>query len=129
MNQLSFLIARLAIGMSFLGHGLVRLPKLGGFSAWMVGKFKDSLLPEALVIPFSYALPFAEFAVGLFIILGWFTKEALVAGGIVVIILIFGSSMVEDWGSIPSQLLHILFVVGLLSYEKQYNAFSLDKRF
>jgi len=28
----AYLLSRLAIGLSFFGHGLVRLPKLDGFS-------------------------------------------------------------------------------------------------
>jgi len=37
----AYLISRLAIGLSFFGHGLVRLPKLTGFSHWMVGQFSN----------------------------------------------------------------------------------------
>ncbi len=122
-----FFLARLAIGVSLLGHGLVRLPKLSGFSAWMVDKFKNSLLPEALVIPFSYALPIAELLTGGLIVLGLFTRLALTAGSWIMIILIFGSSMVEDWGAIPSQLIHVAFLTVLLVFEQSHNTYALDK--
>src|ERR1700712_5260885 len=82
MNKTSFLLLRLAIGTSMFGHGLVRLPKLATFSNWMVTSFQKSFLPQALVVPFSYALPFAEFAVGFLLIVGLFTKQALVAGSL-----------------------------------------------
>lgn len=49
MNTNSFLLLRLAIGASMLGHGLVRLPKLQTFSHWMVGSFAKSILPQALL--------------------------------------------------------------------------------
>ncbi len=124
---MSFFLARLAIGVSLLGHGLVRLPKLSGFSAWMVDKFKNSLLPEALVIPFSYALPIAELLTGVLIVLGLFTRLALTAGSWIMIMLIFGSSMVEDWGAIPSQLIHVAFLTVLLVFEHSHNAYALDK--
>lgn len=126
-SQMSFFLARLAIGVSLLGHGLVRLPKLSGFSAWMVDKFKNSLLPEALVIPFSYALPIAELLTGVLIVLGLFTRLALTAGSWIMIMLIFGSSMVEDWGAIPSQLIHVAFLTVLLVFEHSHNAYALDK--
>jgi thiosulfate dehydrogenase [quinone] large subunit len=45
MNTTSFLLLRLGIGISMFGHGLVRLPKLAGFSKWMVTSFEKSLLP------------------------------------------------------------------------------------
>lgn len=82
MNKTAYLLLRLAIGASMFGHGLVRLPKLNAFSDWMVGSFEKSILPQALVVPFSYVLPIAEFTVGLLLILGLFTRQALIGGGL-----------------------------------------------
>jgi len=70
MNKTSYLILRMAIGTSMMGHGLVRLPKLSTFSTWMTGSFKNSMLPSVLVLPFSYLLPFAEFGIGVLILVG-----------------------------------------------------------
>jgi thiosulfate dehydrogenase [quinone] large subunit len=125
-QQLSFLLARLAVGMSMFGHGLVRLPKLHGFSNWMVGQFEKSMLPEIIVTPFSYILPIAELLVGISLLIGLFTRHALVAGSLVMTALIFGSSMIEEWGSIPSQLIHAAFFSILLIFEKSYNVFAVD---
>lgn len=122
----SFLLLRLAIGLSMFGHGLVRLPKLSGFSKWMVGSFQKSMLPESLVLPFSYALPIAEFVVGLLLLLGLFTRNALMAGGIVMLMLIFGSTMIEEWNALPSQLIHVAFFAFLLNYI-HLNSFAVDK--
>jgi len=126
-QQLSFLLARLAAGMSMFGHGLVRLPKLNGFSAWMVGQFQKSMLPDSVVIPFSYVLPIAEFLVGVFLLIGLFTKQSLIGGALVMIALIFGSSMIEEWGAIPSQLIHAAFFSILLIFEREYNFLAVDK--
>jgi len=125
-QQLSFLLARLAVGMSMFGHGLVRLPKLQSFSHWMVGQFEKSMLPEIIVTQFSYILPIAELLVGIFLLIGLFTRQALVAGSLVMIALIFGSSMIEEWGAIPSQLIHAAFFSILLIFEKSYNSFAVD---
>jgi len=125
-QQMSFLTARLAVGTSMFGHGLVRLPKLDGFSSWMVGQFQKSMLPDFVVVPFSYVLPIAEFAVGVLLILGLFSRLALTAGSVVMISLIFGSCMIESWDAIPSQLIHAAFFSILLIFEKQYNVFALD---
>ncbi|KAA6439178.1 DoxX family membrane protein [Dyadobacter flavalbus] len=124
-----FLMARLAAGMSMFGHGLVRLPKLSGFSNWMVGQFQKSMLPETIVIPFSYILPVAELVIGFLLLLGLFTRTTLIAAGFVMTALIFGSSMIEEWGAIPSQLLHAAFFAILLCYTNEYNRFSLDQKF
>ncbi|WBS74074.1 DoxX family membrane protein [Elizabethkingia meningoseptica] len=128
MNTFVFLILRFAIAISMLGHGLVRLPKLGAFSQWMVGSFEKSMLPQALVIPFSYALPIAEFAVGLLLLTGLFTKPAAFAGVAVMLVLLFGTTMVENWKAIPSQLIHIVFFAILLQFLDN-NSYALDKIF
>jgi thiosulfate dehydrogenase [quinone] large subunit len=127
-NTTTFLLARLAVAVSLFGHGLVRLPKLNGFSGWMVKQFQASMLPKILVVPFSYVLPVAEFTIGLLLIAGLFTRQALVAGSIVMILLIFGSCMIEEWDAIPSQLIHVLFFSVLLSYVNEFNSFAIDKR-
>lgn len=127
--QWGFLMARLAAGMSMFGHGLVRLPKLNGFSQWMVGQFQKSMLSETIVTPFSYILPVAEFVIGLLLLLGLFTRKTLIAAGFVMVALVFGSSMIEEWSAIPSQLLHAAFFAILLCYTDRYNQFSLDHKF
>ena len=125
METTSFLLLRLAIAISMFGHGLVRLPKLTTFSNWMVGSFENSILPKIIVTPFSYILPIAEFAIGLFLLLGIFTKPSLVAGAIVMLILLFGTSMIENWEAIPSQLIHIAFFALLLHFA-DYNSWAID---
>jgi len=122
----AFLLGRLGVAFSLFGHGLVRLPKLHEFSNWMVGMFKDSMLPRFMVEPFSYALPVAEFVFGLLLLAGLFTRQALVGGAIVMLSLIFGSCMIEEWSAIPSQLIHVIFLVILLT-QLSYNRYSLDQ--
>jgi len=128
MNTTSFLLLRLAIGASMFGHGLVRLPKLNGFSNWMVATFEKSMLPKAMITPFSYLLPIAEFTIGLLLLSGLFTKPALIAGGLVMTILILGSCLIENWEILPSQLIHAAFFAILLQFAPN-NTYSLDNLF
>lgn len=124
--SVAFLLLRLGVGLSFFGHGLVRLPKLHAFSQWMTDLFEPSLLPRFLVLPFSYILPVAEFIVGVLLLLGMFTRQSLVAGAAVMLFLVFGSCMVEEWSAIPSQLIHILFLAILLT-QLTHNTYSVDQ--
>ena len=124
-NPTAFLLLRLAIAASMFTHGLVRLPKLDKFSAWMIGNFEKSMIPKFMVLPFSYTLPIAEFLIGLLLILGIFTKPALIAGSVVMIMLLSGTGMIENWEAIPSQLIHIAFFAILLS-NIEYNSYSID---
>lgn len=116
MKSASYLLTRLAIGMSFFGHGVVRMPKLAAFSQGMVGEFQKSYLPEALVVPFSYILPFAELIVGVMLLAGLFTRQAAIAGSIVMILLIFGATTIENWNILPTQLLHVAFLVAVVEF-------------
>jgi thiosulfate dehydrogenase [quinone] large subunit len=125
MNAYSLLIIRLAVGASMLGHGLIRLPKLTTFSNWMVNSFKESMLPQQIVMPFSYVLPVAEFIIGIMLILGLFIKQAGIAGGFVMLLLIFGSCLTENWEAVPSQLIHAAFFAILIHFV-QDSSFALD---
>jgi thiosulfate dehydrogenase [quinone] large subunit len=124
-NAIVFFLLRLSVAASMFGHGLVRFPKLNGFSAWMVKSFEKSMLPDGLVVPFSYVLPIAEFIIGLLLLLGLFTRVSLIGGGIVMIALLFGTAMIENWDAIPSQLIHAAFFGGLLAFI-QYNTIAVD---
>lgn len=125
VKPLPYLLLRLLLGMSFFGHGLVRLPKLEKFSGWMVQSFEKSMLPPALVTPFSYVLPFAELITGILLLIGLFTRSVLVASVVIMLILIFGSSMIEEWSAVPSQLIHGAIAVYLLNYIET-NTISTD---
>lgn len=125
MDPIVFLLLRLAIGASMFGHGLVRLPKLTAFSNWMTGSFEKSLLPRFLITPFSYALPVAEFVIGLMLVTGFLTRPALIAAALLMSLLIFGTAMIENWEAIPSQLIHVAFFTCLLQFV-QYNNWALD---
>ncbi|WP_179352681.1 DoxX family protein [Winogradskyella vidalii] len=127
-NKISYLIVRLALGLSMFGHGLVRLPKLQAFSEGLVASFENSILPEMLTLPFSYVLPIAELVFGFFIVLGLFTRISAIATAVVLLSLIFGSTLVENWGAITAQLIHIAFVAYIIHHVKD-NTYALDNRF
>lgn len=126
-QQLAYFLLRITIGFNFLGHGLVRFPKIDGFRNWMVGEFQNSILPHFLTSTFATILPFIEFGIGLLLILGLFTRQVLIADAIVMISLIFGSCLIEKWEFAGFQMIYALFFYVLLYY-LQNNAISLDKK-
>jgi thiosulfate dehydrogenase [quinone] large subunit len=125
MNSTSYLLLRLAIGASFFGHGLVRIPKLSTFSNWMADTFSKSMLPRAMVLPFSYLLPILEFVIGLLCITGLFTQQALIGGCLDMALLIFGCCMIENWEPIVSQLVHVIVLVVLIQF-MAVNTWAID---
>lgn len=126
MSDFPYFMLRLVVGVSFLGHGLVRLPKLSAFSHWMTGLFANSMLPDALVTPFSYALPVAEFTIGILLVLGLFSQMTIIAGFVVMLLLMLGSCLIENWEALPSQILHALILIVLLHFVVS-NSISLDE--
>ncbi len=115
-----FFFLRLPIAVSLLGHGLVRLPKLPAFTDWLVTTMEKSVIPEFLIVPFGYVLPIAEFLIGLSLLIGFQVKYSLFAGLALMSVLIFGSSSIENWSAIESQLLHSLYLVGLVWFWQKY---------
>lgn len=122
MDKTAYLLLRLGIGISMFGHGLVRIPKLQTFSAGMVSDFEKSILPKFLVLPYSYALPIAEFAV---VLLGLFTKQALTVGGFLMLSLMIGTTLIENWNGLPSQFIHLAVFVVCLQFIAT-NSWALD---
>ena len=125
-HKITFLLLRLGIGLSMFGHGVVRLPKLEGFSKWMTGLFEKSIMPAALVAPFSYILPMAEFVTGLLIIIGLFTRTALISAAIIMLMLILGTALIENWDALPTQLIHLSLLAVLAGYTAAYNNYAID---
>lgn len=124
-EETTYLLARLPIGLSFLGHGLVRLPKLDAFSHGMAKTFGKSMLPQAMVLPFAYTLPVLELATGIFIFFGLFTRLGYVLGSVIMLALIFGSCMIEQWENVFIQLVYSGYLATLF-YFAQHNTLSID---
>jgi len=60
-------------------------------------QFGASMLPGSLVAAFGYSLPWVEAALGILVLFGIFTRPALVAGGLLIAVLSFGSGLIQDW--------------------------------
>lgn len=116
----TFFFLRLPIAVSLLGHGLVRLPKLPAFTDWLVTTMEKSVIPEFLIVPFGYVLPISEFLIGLSLLIGFRMKYSLFAGLALMSVLILGSSSIENWSAIESQLLHSLYLFGLVWFWQKY---------
>jgi thiosulfate dehydrogenase (quinone) large subunit len=125
-RAVAYLLIRLTIGASLFGHGLVRLPKLGAFHAQLMGEFKASILPAVLVSVGSYAVPFAELVTGLLLLAGALTRAAAVAGGLVMIILVFGATTIEHFGVIGDQLIHASLLAAVVAF-RSHNKYSVDR--
>ena len=125
-ERVTYLLGRLPVAMSMFGHGLERLPKLSGFSNHMVQQFNNAVLPLATVEVFSHILPFAELLTGILLLLGLFTRFVSVLGVLIMLALIFGSSMIEQWENVFTQIIYGL-CFALMYYFEPYNYYSVDQ--
>ncbi|MEJ7663150.1 MAG: hypothetical protein WKG07_28215 [Hymenobacter sp.] len=87
--------------------------------------FAAAPLSPALVSAYAYALPFAEGSIGLLLLLGLWTRPALVAAMLVIMSLVFGSSLLEKWDLVGGQLLYGLYIITLVLH-LQRNRLCLD---
>lgn len=126
-NQWAFFVARITIGINLLVHGLVRLPKLSKFAEGLTKEFSETLLPEILVSPFAYVLPFIELILGVLLVLGWKTKFASIAGGFLMAVLLFGMGMQEDWGGVGNLMVYAVFFF-LLIKNLEFNRIAIDSK-
>lgn len=124
-SALAYLLVRLVVGTSLFGHGLVRLPKLIAFHGQLIREFKTSILPEIVVAPIGYALPYVELAIGVLLLAGAPTRVAAIGGGLVMILLVFGSTSIEHFGVIGEQLIHASLLAALLMF-RRHNTYSID---
>ncbi len=126
-EQLAFFVARVTIGINFLFHGIVRLPKLSKFAEGLSKGFADTMVPEALAYPFAYGLPIVEFIIGALLLVGFKTRFASVAGGFVIALIMLGTCLKEDWPLVGSQMVYAIFFF-LLIKNLDFNCLAIDKK-
>jgi thiosulfate dehydrogenase [quinone] large subunit len=116
-QRLAYLLLRLLTGLDFFGHGFARIftgTHLGGFAHSMVGEMAKSPLPPPLVLAVGYIVPCVELAIGIPLLLGIATRYALLVAMLLLLVLMFGITMKQDWNVAGQQLLYGLVVAVLL---------------
>jgi thiosulfate dehydrogenase (quinone) large subunit len=122
----SYAILRFTLGTAFLFHGVTRF--VSGWPAFadqMVQSFHDTFLPDFLVRPFALSVPPVEAVLGTLLCLGLFTRPALIAGGLWMVALVFGTNVRQDYPTVAIQLLYALLFFVLQVWEPS-NRISLD---
>ena len=115
-KTLAIHLLRISFGINYFFHGLVRMPNLDKFVTGMQNTFKDTLLPEVLVTPLAYTIPFAEMIIGILLLLNKFTRETLIATFLLMNILVIGSSFAQKWDLVGLQSTYIGFLFLLLYF-------------
>jgi thiosulfate dehydrogenase [quinone] large subunit len=125
-KAVAYLLMRLALGVNIFGHGFFRL--LSGLSAFVHGAaipIDKGPLPHSLTIDFLYAVPFIEVALGLLLIVGLWTRIALILGQLNMIGLVVGVTSVQNWTTATTQL-EYSFVFFAMLWLVEANTISVD---
>lgn len=127
-RQIAFALFRITLGLDMLLHGAMRIPSLTAFVNTTAKLFEGSSpLPMGLVRGFLYFLPFPEALIGVLLILGLFTRTALILGAVTMIILVFGTGTRQDWNTIGLQLAYVLYYYVLIA-RLEDNWLAIDTR-
>jgi len=122
----AYVLLRVALGLNICLHGVVRWAKgLPSFAESLLPLFANTALPSWTVFDFGYALPILEAVVGAAVLFGLQTRRALLAGSILMLVLMFGSSLREDWPTVGIQLTYSA-VYCILIAGAQFNGFGID---
>jgi thiosulfate dehydrogenase (quinone) large subunit len=125
-ERLAYALLRVVVGTNLMMHGVSRmLAGPGEFAAKLVMQFAHAPLPAWSVWAFGLTLPAIEGGLGLLLLVGLRTRAALIAASALIIVLTFGSSLLQDWAAAGIQLTYAAVYAALLFLHK-YNGWSVD---
>lgn len=125
-EKIAYALLRAVVGTNLLMHGVSRwLAGQAAFMEHLTEQFAHSPLPAWSVHLFGQFLPAVEGLLGLLLLIGLKTRWVLIAASFLILVLTFGSAMVQDWSAAGVQLVYALIFSALL-FLRRYNSWSLD---
>lgn len=123
---LAYTFLRIVLGVNFFNHGFTRMSNIPGFAQSMVDMFQNTFVPEVLVRVPAMLVPIVELIGGALVTLGLATQAALVTLFGLMIVLMYGVTLIQNWDAAGSQLIYCL-VLFILIAGNSFNTFSLDR--
>ena len=126
-QALAYALLRLTLGVTMLVHGANRIAVgVQQFAAGLNSDFAHTFLPASMVHLFALTLPFFEAAIGVLLVTGLLTRFALVLGALIMIALVFGTTLREQFMIAGVQLIYAV-IYFVLIYHLRHNHISLDR--
>jgi len=120
----AYLLLRILTGVDFFGHGFARIftgSHLSGFAHALVKHMDTTPLPPTLTLDSGYMIPCVELLIGTLLLLGIATRAALTLALLLMLLLMFGTTLKQDWDSASTQLLYGLVLAVLLFARERYD--------
>jgi thiosulfate dehydrogenase [quinone] large subunit len=125
-ERLGYALLRVVLGVNLLMHGVGRmLMGLGQFGFKLQPQFAHSPLPSWAVWSFGAALPGIECLLGALILVGLRTRAALIAAGMLMVVLTFGSGLIQDFTAAGTQLMYAAIIAALVALVR-FDGWSMD---
>ena len=124
--QLGFSLLRSTLGLDFAFHSYDRWRALGLFVEGTVRAFVYTPLPSWSVRAFACVIPFWEPAVGLLLMLGLWTRYALLSGALLIAAFVFGTALRGDHTVLTEQLIYAGGFFVLFLFRARYDRFGID---
>ena len=121
----AYTLLRIVVGVNYFNHGVTRIGNIPEFMDAMVQTMQDAWIPEALVRINAALVPPVELVVGLLIAIGLFPRSALIACFILMIVLMYGVTIIQNWDTAGSQLIYNITLFILLA-GLGFNTLSID---
>ncbi len=126
--SIAYAIFRLTFGVNIGFRGIVRIANgLDNFTAGLLKQFAVTSFPLGAVDAFGHTVPLVETVVGILLILGLWTRGALIIGGLMMTALTFGTMFLQNFDLAWLQLTYAMAFFGLLAL-RSWNLISLDAR-
>ena len=91
----------------------------------MGNNFTETPLPMPMVWWFLAVLPFIEAVIGFLMIVGLKTRWALLGGGLLMAVLVFGTAIRSDWNALGTQMIYVFCYYFLISHS-QRDSYGVD---
>jgi thiosulfate dehydrogenase [quinone] large subunit len=121
----AYTLLRIVVGINYFNHGATRIFNIPGFMDSMVNTMQDSWIPVFLVRINAALVPPVELIVGVLIIIGFWTRGALIACFILMAVLMYGITIIQNWDGASSQLIYNIVLFILLA-GLSFNRISVD---
>jgi thiosulfate dehydrogenase (quinone) large subunit len=124
---IAYTILRVSFGANIMLHGVSRIVMgHAAFLAYLTHYFeKAPYFPASMLSMFATVQPWVETILGLLLVIGLATRFSLIAGGLVIMSLVIGTNLAQDWLVSGLQLIYAFLYYYLLAHIEQ-NRYSID---
>jgi thiosulfate dehydrogenase (quinone) large subunit len=124
---IAYTILRISFGANIMLHGVSRIVMgHAAFLAYLTHYFEKAFyIPVSMLSVFATVQPWVELILGLLLMIGLATRFSLIAGALVIMCLVFGTNLAQDWLVSGLQLIYAFLYYYLLVHLDQ-NRYSID---